>query len=454
MTGGRSPHRRAGPGVRPSRGPARHRERGGTAAVAAAGSGTGSGTGAGTGSGAATGTGTAAAAGRPRSRPRGRAEAWRPGTAAYTRGVGWMEEEIAARGGAVPFRDFMELALYHPRHGYYTGGAVRTGRGGDYLTAPTASGWYAAVLARVAARLVRRLGAPLTVVDIASGTGAFLADLLAAWEAAGGDPAALRAVSVERSPALRQLQRSRLGGRVTIAADLDAAGTLEPPVLLHASELYDALPVHRVIGRDDGPRELWVRLGDGGLAWEERPAGPELLAYLERHGVRLEPGQVAELSLEAAPLHRSLLGATPPPAVAVILDYGYPAARLYDPRGRRSGSLACYRGHRLSRDPLQAPGKQDITAHVNWDDLRLAAAEAGWEEVALLPLAELMVRGGLAELVEAAGLGMERDLDAESVRQRQELKRLLDPDGMGTDLRALVQATPHARAAALAVLGL
>ncbi len=348
----------------------------------------------------------------------------------------WIADEIVARGGSVPFEEFMELALYHPVHGYYSSGTPRYGRSGDYLTAPTASPWYARTVARLATRLAEELG-PLTVADVASGDGSFLGAFL---EALGEGPAvAGRVVSVEASPGLRQRQRERLGEHVEIAASLDGLPAPGGPVLLHASELYDALPVHRVVQRTHGLQELWVRSEAGGLVWEERPATPAVTGYFLRHGVELVDGQVAEANLRAGELHRRLLDWAGGSALVLVLDYGYPANRLYNPRGRRGGSLAVFSRHTLSRDPLEEPGSRDITAHVNWDDLRRPAEAAGWREVGLWPLGVFLLEAGLPSLVEAAGLGLARELDAEAYAERQELKRILDPDGMGADLRVLAQ---------------
>jgi SAM-dependent MidA family methyltransferase len=187
--------------------------------------------------------------------------------------------------------------------------------------------------------------------------------------------------------------------------------------------------------------------------WREHPAPPELEGYFDAHRIELVDGQVAEASLAARETHRRLLSAAAQ-GVCLVLDYGYPAARLDNPRGRLGGSLTTFTRHRFGRDPLEAPGEQDLTAHVNWDDLRGAAADGDWHEVALLPLAELLVRGGLADELETRGLGMEAELDADTVAARQEVKRLLDPDGMGSDLKALVQATPDTVAAVRAALDL
>lgn len=351
-----------------------------------------------------------------------------------------MSEAIRGRGGAVSFRVFMELALYDSRHGYYRGERSPVGRGGDFLTAPAASWWYATVLGGLLAELAHRVG-PLTLLDVGSGDGSFLRGVAdALGDAAGVVLAGL--VSVEAAPGMRRLQRRRLAGiavRTRWRASVDRLEALPGPAVVHASELYDALPVHRILRRGSELRELWVAAEADGLTWEERDPAEDAVSYLERHGVELEDGQIAEVNLAAGDLHRELLSRVRS-GLAVTLDYGYETRRLYDARGRRGGTLACYRGHRLSRDPLEKPGEQDITAHVNWDDLRAAAAGAGWEEVGLWPLAELLVRAGLQRAMERRGVGEGAAWDAATLAQRQEIKRLLEPEGMGSDLKALVQA--------------
>ena len=101
--------------------------------------------------------------------------------------------------------------------------------------------------------------------------------------------------------------------------------------------------------------------------------------------------------------------------------------------------MSTFHHHELGRDPLISPGEVDLTAHVNWDDLRPAATVAGWQEIGLWPLAEFLVRAGISEELEDRGLGMKADLDAKTIIARQEVKRLLDPEGMGSDLKMLVQ---------------
>jgi SAM-dependent MidA family methyltransferase len=354
----------------------------------------------------------------------------------------WILREIEQRGGEVGFRGFMELALYHPEHGYYTSTNAPWGRDGDFLTAPTASGWYGATWARLLTELSARVGHGLALVDVAAGSGSFLESVL---DSLGdeGRRAVDRAQVVDRSPTRRrELARRFADGETPVLVSAEIGGAGNRPAVAHASELYDAMPVHRVERGPDGLEELTVVATKDRLEWGRRPAGAELEDYLRGHGVELVGGQIAEINLDAEPAHRRLLESVGEGAV-LVLDYGYPARRLYDARGRRRGSLATYRRHELGTDPLENPGQQDLTAHVNWDDLRRAASTAGWFEIALMPLAEFLVRAGLGRILDERGLGMEAELDAETVSTRQEVKRLLDPEGMGSDLKMLVQGRGH-----------
>jgi SAM-dependent MidA family methyltransferase len=355
--------------------------------------------------------------------------------------MSWIVDEIEARGGEVTFDVFMELALYHPQHGYYSRAEPRCGRGGDFLTAPTASEWYARVLARLLTSISAATG-PLHLIDLASGDGALISGL---FEALGPKvPDVLGEVtSIERSPSMRDLQKARLAGAVVPvrwAGNEREIEALTEATVVHASELYDALPVVRVAGDRGGLAEMALGVDSGGLAWRRRPARPEVEAYFASHGIEIEEGQIAEANLDAAPLHSRLLTMAGGNGASLVLDYGYEARRLYDARGRGGGSLTTFRRHQLGRDPLIAPGEVDLTAHVNWDDLRVAASAAKWTEIELWPLAEFLIRSGLEQELESRGLGMEADLDATTVSARQEVKRLLDPEGMGSDLKMLVQA--------------
>ena len=354
------------------------------------------------------------------------------------------------RRGRVSFAEFMELALYHPSDGYYTRprtGPGPAGRGGDFLTAPTASPVFARTLAELVRQLAGALGARLTFVDLGAGEGVLVHDLLDHLGGRRGEVLE-RVVAVEAAAWARARISERCTG-VEVAARLSEASWPRGPVVLFASELYDALPVHRVtvqaLGGAYALAEYFVEPdGEGGLRWSlGEPSTADVVHYLRQHGVTLEDGQVAEIRPQARSVHANHLGWCGPDALAIVVDYGHHTRRLYDARGRRPGSLVGYRAHALVGDVLADPGGIDITAHVNFDDLENAASDVGWERGITRPLGVFMtLHGALSFLPPGAARG--EPLSPQEWAELSAAKRLLMPSGMGSDLKVLVQGRGRA----------
>jgi SAM-dependent MidA family methyltransferase len=349
------------------------------------------------------------------------------------------------RRGRVTFAEFMELALYHATAGYYTRprrGAGPAGRTGDFLTAPTADPLFARTLASLMADLAIGLGEPLTLVELGAGEGILLAGLKAALGDRVTD-VVKRVVAIEGAAWARR----RLGARWPGA---DAVGhfadTSRPagPVLLFASEFYDALPVHRVtmqrVGGMPVLREFFVEAdGRGRLRWAlGEPSMPEIEGYLAEHAVALEEEQIVEVRPGLARRHAEHLLWCGKNALAFIVDYGHPARKLYNPRGRRHGSLVGYRDHAMVENVLSQPGATDLTAHVNLDDLQHAAAAVGWDRGMVRALGSFLALHGAVEHL-PAGVAAGAPLTPSEWAELAAAKRLLLPSGMGTDLKVLAQ---------------
>jgi SAM-dependent MidA family methyltransferase len=350
------------------------------------------------------------------------------------------------RRGRVTFVEFMRLALYHPQRGYYTRRRRRSagpaGRQGDFLTAPTASPLFGRTVGAIIAGVAAALGEPLSVVELGAGEGIGLAAILASVGWPRHD-VVKRVVAVE----VGEWARERLAAR---CPGVEAVGTLAErlrpsgPVVLLASELYDAMPVHRVsMAVDKGRRRLlehFIEVGPGGrlrLVLRE-PSTPALAAYLADANVVLEEGQTAELRPGLRSAHAEALAWCGHDGVALIVDYGHPARKLFDPRGRRGGSLVGYHKHALVRNVLARPGEVDITAHVCFDDLERAAADVGWERGELRPLGSFLALHGALRWLPPATAAGER-LTSTDWAELASAKRLLVPDGMGSDLKVLAQ---------------
>jgi SAM-dependent MidA family methyltransferase len=335
--------------------------------------------------------------------------------------------ERIAHEGPISFRDFMAAALYDPQEGYYSRGAS-IGERGDFVTSPHVSPTFAKALARRFAGDVAHFEGPVDFVEVGAGEGRFLEDFAAALETQSRDIwSRTQFTAIERSAAGRQaLQKKRFSRpvRVVESAKEIAEGSVSGWVF--SNELYDALPVVRVTGSARGLQELRVDAEGDVFVWRVAPAPEAYREHLERFGVVLEPGQVAEISFGAAPLHRTLARALRR-GWLVAFDYGHRSAVLYHSSARRHGTLAVHFAGLRRGDPLSRPGQVDLTAHVHWDLLIEAGEEEGLSTHGITRQGRYLIEAGLFEFAEG---------DAE----RWRAYRLVDPEGMGDELSVLVQS--------------
>jgi SAM-dependent MidA family methyltransferase len=335
--------------------------------------------------------------------------------------------ERIERDGPISFSDFMEAALYDPEGGYYTRGAS-IGDGGDFLTSPHTSPAFAAALARLFAIDAEHLAGPVDFVEVGAGNGRFLEDFTGALALIDpGLQGRLRLTAIEPSPAGREalaVRRMQPKPRILSCVDELPEGSVQGWIF--SNELFDALPVARVMGSQEGLMELRVGAEGERFAWVVAPAPEPLREHLASFGVTLEPGQKAEIATGAAALHRRLTRALTRGCM-VIFDYGHPARTLYHPFARHEGTLAVHLRGRRGGDPLLHPGEQDLTAHVNWDVLLRAGEAEGLR-------ADRLMRQGL--FLTEAGIFDFAGSDAEKWR----IFRLVDPGGMGEEISVLIQS--------------
>lgn len=301
---------------------------------------------------------------------------------------------IAMNGGWLPFDRFMAIALYEPGLGYYAHGSRKFGRmpgsGSDFVTAPEMTPLFARALA-VQLRQALQACDSAEVWEFGAGSGALAAQLL------GELGASVRAYHViELSAPLRARQAQRLqawAGRVHWHERLP--DRIDGVVI--GNELLDAMPVQLL--RWDGQR--WLERGVA--AAQERFVWRDEASAL-RPPVQAEfvPGTVVELHAQAEAFMRTLaerMGR----AAAFFIDYGFPDAEYYHPQ-RIGGTLMCHRAHRADDDPLSDVGLKDITAHVNFSGLALAAQEAGLQVLGYTSQARFLINCGLPTLMQGAGL--------------------------------------------------
>ena len=355
---------------------------------------------------------------------------------------GIIAREIEARG-RITFAEFMALALGHPEHGYYSRAQLAWGADGDYETSPEVSPVFGYLWARQVVECWERLGRPpsLDLIELGAGSGAFASALLG-WlhERAPECAAAVRPVLLDGHPHRLAQQRSRLASlgieaEHALLDDWLAGGEAITGIVI-SNEFFDALPVHLVERRDSVLHEWYVTTAaHGGLALALGEAStPALTQHFERLG--LWPGEEcrAEVSLAAADVMRAIAGRMRR-GYMLVIDYGHEAAALYAP-WRRMGTLMAFRRHSPQPDPLAMPGLTDLTAHVDFTSLAVAAA--GFEAAPLVSQAEALVALGIGEALHAARDRAAEDL-AGFANARRQVETLLDPAGLGR-IKVLVQA--------------
>ena len=303
---------------------------------------------------------------------------------------------IARHGGWLPFDRYMAMALYAPGLGYYASPGRKFGMlpqtGSDFVTAPELSPLFGRALARQVEQALRASGTR-EVWEFGAGSGALAAQLL---EALGqGSAAAMqRYTIVDLSGTLRERQRERLAAHGDTVRWVDALPEAMQGVIV-GNEVLDAMPVQLL--HFDGAQwfERGVVAGAECLAWSDRPTtlrppfdGP------------FAPGTVTEVHPQAEAFIATIADRLTRGA-AFFIDYGFPEAEYYHPQ-RIGGTLMCHRAHRADTDPLADVGAKDITAHVNFSAIALAAQNAGLDVLGYTTQAHFLINCGVLDLLQGA----------------------------------------------------
>jgi SAM-dependent MidA family methyltransferase len=335
--------------------------------------------------------------------------------------------ERISHEGPISFRDFMEAALYDPEEGYYARGAA-IGEEGDFVTSPSISPAFAEAVARRFREETESLEGPIDFVEVGAGEGRFLEDLSRSLaRRASAFASRVRLTAIERSEAARRgIARRGLPPATRLLASAEELPERSVRGWIFSNELFDALPVARAEGSEGGLREHRVGRQGEQFVWVCAPADPPLHLEMESRGIALEPGQIADVAPGAAPLYRRLARALDLGAL-VTFDYGHRASVLYHRAARRGGTLAVHRSGRRGGDPLERPGRVDLTAHVDWDLLARTGESEGLATRGVFRQGRYLAEAGLLDFV---------GNDAEKWRAF----RLIDPEGMGEELSVLVQS--------------
>jgi SAM-dependent MidA family methyltransferase len=347
--------------------------------------------------------------------------------------------EIIRRDGPIPFSRYMELCLYHPELGYYARPKEKFGKSGDFYTSSDVHAVFGRLLARQFEEMWRVLRSPAQVdlIELGPGRGLFAQDVLDwAGKTFPQFAAALRYRLVESSPSLRTRLEQRFAGdaRVSVYEEFEpAALACGETLIVFGNEFFDAIPVEIV--SDKGELRIGEKNGEFVEVWTEQ--SKQTTDFLYRFGVNPRVGERVEAPrLANGWMQRIAMGLVDRRGFALFIDYGY--TRDQQIAGRHRDTLMTYREHQTSPNAYEAPGEQDITAHVNFTALQKVAEENGMTSLGLVTQSSLLL--GIGHETEFSDAFEGCVLPQERVKVTLQLKHLISPEGLGESFQALVLA--------------
>ncbi len=306
----------------------------------------------------------------------------------------FIKKEISGQQNGIPFSRFMELVLYTPQYGYYTGGSHKIGTGGDFITAPELSPLFAQTLARQIQPLLNQTSGNL--YEFGAGTGTLATGLLNALSGSINTY-----YIIELSPQLAERQRQFIAQNapehISKVVHLDKLPEHFDGVLL-GNEVLDAMPVEIVEQESNAFYRMNVSHNGKDFFLCRQAVTPSLqqqasLYFPQTESVyrsELHPQQHAFIRTLAQKLQRGAM---------IWFDYGFDAAQYYHPQ-RKEGTLIGHHLHHVVHDPFFRIGLTDLTAHVNFTDIAQAGCDAGLDLIGYATQANFLINLGILELLE------------------------------------------------------
>ncbi len=344
--------------------------------------------------------------------------------------------EIDANNGQIGFDRFMEMALYQPGLGYYSAGARKFGRDGDFTTAPETSPLFSICIARQCEQVFNQTGSAV-VLELGAGTGIMACDILAELRRRNALPA--QYLILETSADLRQRQQQLLQQRHADIYDrlvwLDTLPGKPLDGVIVANEVLDAIPVHRFSMLNYNAYELLVGRDENSFVWQQSSSEfmPEQMQqYLGGLLQDLPDGYVSEFNALLPPFIEALSVSLGTGAI-LLIDYGYPRREYYHPQ-RTDGTLACYYRHRRHDNPFLYTGLQDITASVDFALVAESAHAYGLDIHGYTTQAGFLVACGLEKIITELSAGDDKAF----LRYTQQAGKLILPGEMGETFKVMI----------------
>ena len=340
-----------------------------------------------------------------------------------------IKQKITDQGGWITFAEFMELALYSPSLGYYTGGVAKFGRDGDFVTSPIISKLFGTTLAHQIAQILDHTPGR-QILELGAGDGSAAVDIMLTLEKLDALPSSYCMLDV--SPSTYLMQREILSKKIPHLLHIfhwlsDIPEKLNGVVF--ANEVFDALPVNLIELTESGMWEKGVTIQNNSFSWSNRMASQKILTALKK--LELPVPYNTEISLVGQALMNRLAKCLEK-GVIIVIDYGFREEEYYHPQ-RFVGTLMCHYKHRAHQNPFTMIGHQDITSHVDFSRLANVAKNSNLEVVGFCSQAQFLINCGITNLLQKPDSSEVQS----SLEVSAEINKLLSPAEMGELFKVL-----------------
>ncbi len=343
--------------------------------------------------------------------------------------------DLINKKGKITFADYMELVLYHPKHGYYTSEKEKIGKTGDYYTSSDVHPVFGELIARQLEQMWRLMGRErFTIVEIGAGKGWLCYDILSFIRNEYPkffETVDYKIVEISRNMIERQSNTLEgMEGKVSWESFSEDGFSFNPiEGCFLSNEFVDSLPVHQVIVENNCLKEIYVTIkGDGFCEKIDELSSLELQDYFKTLKITLKEGQRAEVNLKIVNWLKNI-SCYLNRGFVITIDYGHLAEELYS-GDRYGGTLMCYYEHTTSENPYERVGNQDITSHVNFSSIMAEGTKSGFSTTGFVRQSNFLIALGiLNNMNEAQG----------DFGKLLTMKNLFLPGGMGGVFKVLIQ---------------
>ncbi len=332
--------------------------------------------------------------------------------------------------GPITFADFMNIALYNTKNGYYTAGKAEIGKHGDFYTSPHVHSAFGEVIGNFILKAIKYLKPDkFTIVEIGSGKGYLAYDILNHISLCSEHIETINYVIIEKNNNSFIEELGKFNDIIKIYNNISELENNIDGVIL-SNELFDSLPFHKIIYKNDNLKEYYVDYCNGEFTEIiDDLSDSQISSYLERYNLNFCNLKQLEVNLFAKE-YINRISSTLNTGFLLTIDYGFLAEELFS-NEKTEGTYRCFYKHTINTNTYENIGNQDITADVDFSNLILAGNETGLEKLIYTTQAQFLVDWGILDIYEKYLKKDEKGAHA--------IKNLFLPGMMGNYFKVLIQ---------------